>query len=290
MQAGHQAKQVARGGVLFATRGAGGLTRQRIAVRFSRDRPLQQELGLQLQSAAAIAEADLRCLVADEEAVAVLAVLAQHQSVIHLFFLSDPRLPRYWDRQPFIKDQAVAAGLDHGVAVGLQRGNHIFRVQPGLGWREGVIGKCGPIGPQAAGGEGHPLGLQPPAADAALHQLVIAHGGEGLKLLGSRLAELIHRVRRGELAGEAKTALRLEAALEGHVADPLGDGLDDPLALQLLALCPLPGIAASGGRGLRRRHWRCGLAGGGGTGLAGGAGLAGRTGFAGGNGFAGGTG
>ena len=235
---------------------------------------MQQELGLQLQAAAAIAEANRRYLVADEEAVAVLAVLAQHHSVVHIFFLFDPRLPRHWDRQPFIQDQTVAAGLDQGVAVGLQRGNHIFRVQPGLGWREGVVGEGGPVGPQAAGGEGHPLGLEPPAADAALHQLGIAHGGERLQLLGSRLAELIHRVWRGQLAGEAKAAFRLEAALEGHVADALRDGLDDPLALQFLALCPLPGIAASGGLG--RRHRRCGLAGGG-------TGFAGRTGFAGGH-------
>ena len=179
-------------------------------------------------------------------AIAIVLIHPKHPAIFHLLLLSDACLVVDANAESIFEPQVIALGLDHRVAVGHQGRHDVFRIQPGLGRGEGVVGEADPIAAEGLGGETQLAGLQPPAADGALHQFAVVGRGQIVQLARTDRPEIVDRPRRVELGREAIAALRREALLEGHILDPLIDTGDGGIAGPFLApqRLPAPAVAA----------------------------------------------
>ena len=247
---GLQSEQVGGGGGLLHPWCPGGLTRQGIAVGATVDRPLNQRLGLNHQFGL-VADAQ-RDVITDVVTVAIGLVAGQHPAVIDLLLFFDRGGAADRDRQSFLDAQVVPLGFDHRVAIGLKCGHHVFRVQPGLGWGEGIVGEADPVAAEGGGGERQMAGLQAPAGDRAPQQGLVVLGGEIVELHRSHPAELIDGVGARGIGGEAAATFGDQALLELHIADALIEPGNRVAAGLFLGAGAGPDIAGGAGNGALR--------------------------------------
>ena len=195
---------------------------------------MQHQLGFQAELRAR-AEPDRLQRSSEEQPVPVIVVDPQHPAVLHFLFLLDQLTSTHGDRQAVFHDQAVAPGGNQQITVGLIPGNDAFRIDSGLCRREGVVAEAHPLGSPTIGFQRDPIGLHPPAADAAIDQLGAAQALE-LRHLHHTEAVFIPHAGVQPSQGNATAAFDRKCAAQSDGVDPLIDRGDGFVATLLLLL------------------------------------------------------